>query len=133
MVKEVLVLSFRVLTIEEINLELFAHFRRHQIVERCYHKDHKGNWMIKSEPFIDDWSVKQYSFLVERLINTIKTGGFVYGAFVENELKGFASVESEIFDNVQQYADLTSLHVSDDMRRHGIGKGLFGAAKQWTK
>ena len=29
--------------------------------------------------------------------------------------------------------DLSSLHVSEDMRRHGIGKCLFEAARDWAR
>ncbi|MDO5551833.1 MAG: GNAT family N-acetyltransferase, partial [Lachnospiraceae bacterium] len=47
--------------------------------------------------------------------------------------KGFVSVESDLFGGTQRYLDLSSIHVSEDMRGRGIGKALFLAAKDWAK
>lgn len=116
---------------EDINRELFCGFIRHQEVHDCWRKE-KGEWVIKADPFIDDWTEKDYCILIQCLKNTISTGGFVYGAFDEGILKGFVSVESEIFGGEKRYMDLTSIHVSEDMRRQGIGKTLFSAAKEWA-
>lgn len=69
------------------------------------------------------------SFYNEKLIfclkNTIASDGFVYAAFSDGKLKGFVSVESEIFGGKQGYCDLSSIHISKDMRRKGIGRTLF--------
>lgn len=69
------------------------------------------------------------SFYNEKLIfclkNTIASDGFVYAAFYDGKLKGFVSVESEIFGGKQGYCDLSSIHISKDMRRKGIGRTLF--------
>ena len=77
------------------------------------------------------------SFYNEKLIfclkNTIASDGFVYAAFYDGKLKGFVSVESEIFGGKQGYCDLSSIHISEDMRREGIGRTLFLAAKEWAK
>ena len=77
------------------------------------------------------------SFYNEKLIfclkNTIASDGFVYAAFYDGKLKGFVSVESEIFGGKQGYCDLSSIHISEDMRRKGIGRTLFLAAKEWAK
>ena len=67
------------------------------------------------------------------LHNTVRTGGFVCGAFSEGELKGFVSVENGFFGGENRYYDLSSLHVSEDMRRTGIGKTLFLAAAEWAR
>ena len=39
----------------EISRELFRHFVRHQTVVKCRRKEN-GKWIIKDDPFIDDWS-----------------------------------------------------------------------------
>ncbi len=88
-------------------------------------------WVIKSDPFIDDWSEEDYAFLVTCLKNTLSSGGFVYGAFEQNVLKGFVSVEPKLMAG--GYLDLSSIHVSEDMRGQGIGKVLFRAAADWAK
>ncbi len=38
-----------------------------------------------------------------------------------------------MFGKEQRYLDLSSIHVSEDMRGQGIGKSLFLAAKEWAK
>lgn len=123
--------EYRELSAEEICRELFRDFIRRQEVVKCYRKE-KGEWVIRDDPFIDDWSEEDYRFLVKCLKNTVKNGGVVYGAFRGGKLKGFASVESGLFGGEEKYLDLSSIHVSADMRGHGIGKKLFLAAKEWA-
>lgn len=125
-------LEYRILREDEINRELFRKFIRHQNVTDCWRKENES-WIIKSDPFIDDWTESDYQILITCLRNTIKTGGFVYAVFSDGDLKGFVSVESEVFGGEQKYVDLSSIHVSEDMRGKGIGKALFLAAKDWSK
>lgn len=125
-------ITYRQLASNEINRELFKEFIRRQVVTDCLRKEN-DEWVIRSNPFIDDWSEEDYKFLVSCLKNTVKNGGFVYGAFYDGVLKGFVSVEADIFGEEQGYMDLSSIHVSEDMRGKGIGKALFHAAKEWAK
>ena len=53
--------------------------------------------------------------------------------FMTGNLKGFVSVEPEIFGGEQGYCDLSSIHVSEDLRGKGIGQVLFHAARDWAK
>jgi len=126
-------MEYRTLMEEEITLELFSHFQGHQTVGKCWRRDKDGFWCIKEDPFIDDWSKEDYIFLVDCLQNTIRTDGIVIGAFYQNELKGFVSVESDFIGEKKEYLDLTSIHVSEDMRGKGIGKELFSRATCWAK
>lgn len=125
-------ITYRQLVSKEIDIELFKDFIRRQVVTDCLRKEN-DKWVIRSDPFIDDWSEEDYKFLIICLKNTVKTGGFVYGAFYDKALKGFVSVEADIFDEEQGYINLSSIHVSEDMRGKGIGKALFLAAKEWAK
>lgn len=120
------------LTIEEMKRELFDDFERRQEVTRCYRKI-DGEWVIKDDPFIDEWSEEEYQILVDCLKNTITTRGVVYGAFVDGKLKGFTSVESQLFGINKEYLDLSSIHVSQDMRGSGLGRKLFRLAADWAK
>lgn len=122
-------ITYRELNEDEICIELFDVFIRHQVVEKCYRREN-GGWVIKDDPFIDDWSEADYAFLVKCLKNTAATGGFVYGAFSDGKLKGFVSVEADLWKN--EYLNLSSIHVSEDMRGRGIGTKLFFAAKKWA-
>ena len=125
-------ISYRRLASEEINLPLFDGFKRRQVVTKCYRRVADA-WTIQEVPFIDDWGMEQYEFLVECLKNTVDTGGLVYAAFVSGKLKGFMSVEAEPLGSKKEYLDLTSIHVSEDMRGKGIGRGLFGYASDWAR
>ena len=125
-------MQYRRINENEMNRELFSDFVRRQVVTKCWRKE-DGEWKIKDVPFIDDWSEEEYATLVACLKNTILIGGLVYGAFSEDVLKGFASVEPTLFGGEQKYLDLSSIHVSEDMRGQGIGKELFLAAKEWAR
>lgn len=125
-------IQYRKLNPDEIVLDLFCSFKRRQVVTDCWRKEN-GRWVIKSDPFIDDWGKDEYEILVRCLKHTARTGGLVYGAFLGNRLKGFVSVEGDLTGSCSQYMDLSSIHVSQDMRGQGIGRELFLAAKQFAK
>lgn len=125
-------IQYRKLKAEEINRELFYAFQRRQIVTKCRRKVN-GEWVIKDAPFIDDWKEEEYAFLVQCLKNTVAADGLVCGAFVGGELKGFVSVEGTPIGSRGQYLDLSSIHVSEDMRHQGIGKELFLIARQFAR
>ncbi len=123
--------NYRELNIGEINVDLFRHFQRKQVVTDCWRKE-DGKWVIRRAPFLDDWSAADYEKLVVCLRNTVSTGGFVCGALIGGELKGFVSVEGSPIGSGLQYMDLSSIHVSQDMRGQGIGRQLFLAAKKFA-
>lgn len=125
-------IQYRTLCADELCRELFSSFRRRQVVTQCWQLE-QGQWRVNNHPFIDDWSEEDYAFLVTCLKNTIATGGFVYGAFAGGKLKGFTSVEAQIFGGSQRYLELSCIHVSQELRRQGVGTALFRAAKAWAK
>ena len=124
--------GYRTLSENEICRELFHGFIRHQVVTKCWRRE-KGEWGIREDPFIDDWTEADYQTLVSCLKNTAAAGGVVYGAFVAGALKGFASVEPGAMGRGGQYLDLSSIHVSEDARGTGIGRALFLMAKEWAR
>lgn len=123
---------YKPLITEEIKIDLFAHFYRRQKVTECY-RNIDGVWQIKECPFIDDWTLADYQELTSYLQHTLQTNGYVLGAFLDGKLKGFISVELCFFGKNHDYLDLSSLHVSNDMRHQGVGKALFQSAKSWAK
>lgn len=125
-------ITYRKLSLQEIDRELFSQFHRKQEVTRCWRKV-EGEWVVKDIAFTDDWTEQDYAFLVSCLRNTLSAMGLVAGAFYEGKLKGFVSVESARFGSESQYVDLSSLHISQDMRRRGIGKNLLCLAKEYAK
>ncbi|HIU57779.1 MAG TPA: GNAT family N-acetyltransferase [Candidatus Ornithomonoglobus merdipullorum] len=124
-------IKYRTLQEQELSRSLFSDFIRHQDVDLCLRREN-GEWVTRSDPFIDDWSEADYQVLIDCLRNTLRTDGLVYGAFINDALKGFVSVESRIFGEKYKYMDLSSLHVSEDARRNGIGRSLFIAAANWA-
>lgn len=125
-------ITYRELKEDEITRGLFQSFVRYQEVTACW-RFVNGEWVIQQDPFVDDWTEEEYEFLVQCLKHTLKTNGIVYGAFQEERLKGFASVEGTLIGNKKEYADLTSIHVSKELRGQGIGKELFYLVAQWAK
>ena len=123
---------YRSLSGAEICRELFGSFTRRQAVTKCWRKEN-GEWVVRDDPFIDDWSEADYQTLVSCLKGTAAAGGVVYAAFVDGALKGFASVEAALFGGENRYLDLTSIHVSEELRGDGIGSVLFGLAKEWAR
>jgi N-acetylglutamate synthase-like GNAT family acetyltransferase len=123
---------YKELLTSEISNELFAHFKRHQVVTKCWRKI-EGKWCIRDIAFVDDFTEQDYTVLIVCLKETVELGGMVYGAFSENKLKGFVSIEPDLFGKNREYLDLSSIHVSEDMRGKGIGKELFNLAKLWAK
>lgn len=118
---------------DEICRDLFRSFIRRQIVVKCWRRDGNGAWVIRDDPFVDDWTESDYHTLTTCLQNTVRTGGVVYAAFADGVLKGFASVEPELFGGEQRYLDLSSIHVSEDLRSGGIGTALFRLAQGWAR
>ncbi len=125
-------IKYRRLDKEEISLDLFAGFERRQEVTKCWRKE-DGRWVVKDIAFVDQWSQDEYRFLVQCLVGTICHGGMVCGAFLGDVLKGFVSVEGEKIGSRGQYMDLTSLHVSLDLRGNGVGTALFQRAAAWAR
>lgn len=125
-------MEYRIILKQEIERRLFHSFIRRQVVDQCLRREN-GSWVVRSDPFVDDWSEDDYRVLIDCLHNTVCTGGFVYGAFSDEELKGFVSVENGFFGGENHYYDLSALHVSEDMRRKGIGRNLFLAAAGWAR
>ena len=125
-------IQYRTLQSDELCLDLFRSFIRHQVVSKCWRKEN-NQWIIKEDPFVDDWNEADYRTLIACLQNTIATGGLVYAAFNQEKLKGFVSVEADLFGGEQKYLDLSSIHISEDMRNQGIGTTLFLVAKEWAR
>lgn len=120
-------ISYRKLTAVEINEALFTGFNRYQDVKKCWRKE-SGQWVLKDIAFTEQWGPEEYKLLVHCLQNTVKTGGTVFGAFQDNLLAGFCSVEGQFFGSRNQYLQLSSIHISYDKRGMGIGKELFTIA-----
>ena len=108
-------LIYRKIELEELNLDLFRKFERRQNVARQLQKQGDA-WVEKPVSLVEEWSREDYEFLLTCLQNTIQEGGVVFGAFEGNAVKGFASISGKPFGYAGTYRDLTSLHVSRELR-----------------
>ena len=125
-------IQYRDLSPGELSPELFAAFVRRQVVTDCWRREGE-EWVIRKAPFIDDWSAEDIQTLVSCLRNTLNTGGLVRAAFLGGALKGFVSVEPTLFGGEHRYLDLSSIHVSQELRGSGTGRALFSAAAGWAR
>lgn len=123
---------YKELTIDDVDISMFACFDRTQNVTKCWRKI-EGEWVIKDIAFVDNWSEEEYREGIDYLRNLIKSNGYVVGAFFDGQLKGFASVEPAVFGTHARYMNLSNIHISQDMRRQGIGKELFALSKKWAQ
>ena len=125
-------IQYRDLSPGELSPELFAAFVRRQVVTDCWRREGE-EWVIRKAPFIDDWSAEDIQTLGSCLRNTLNTGGLVRAAFLGGALKGFVSVEPTLFGGEHRYLDLSSIHVSQELRGSGTGRALFSAAADWAR
>ena len=125
-------IQYRDLSPGELSPELFAAFVRRQVVTDCWRREGE-EWVIRKTPFIDDWSAEDIQTLVSCLRNTLNTGGLVRAAFLGGALLGFVSVEPTLFCGEHRYLDLSSIHVSQELRGSGTGRALFSAAADWAR
>jgi len=117
-------INYKKITKDEVELSLFSNFNRYQEVNKCWRKEN-GEWVLKEISFTEQWGLDQYKDLVKYLKNTIETNGRVFGAFKNDVLVGFASLENKFFGSKNEYLQLSSIHTSYENRGQGIGKQLF--------
>ena len=65
-------IQYKNLTKKELCPELFQHFIRRQEVVNCWRKEN-NKWIIKKDPFIDDWTEDDYKKLISCLEHTYDT------------------------------------------------------------
>lgn len=123
---------FRELTAGELDPGLFGTFRRRQRVKRCWRKV-EDRWVLKDIPFIEDWDAGDHARVCGQLARVLAHGGRAWGAFVQGELKGFASVDGRLIGSQKQYAVLEELHVSEERRGLGLGGRLFTLAAGFAR
>ncbi|MFD2170126.1 GNAT family N-acetyltransferase [Tumebacillus lipolyticus] len=117
-------IEYRSLQLSDFDLPLLKTFKRDQVTHRVWYVE-SGRCQLKDDHFVDRWDDEKKEQVMRTLAQCLRSGGVVFGAFVDHDLVGFASVESERFGVAQDYLELSYLHVSHDYRNCGIGKRLF--------
>ncbi len=125
-------MEYRKLSREEIQPDLLMHLRRYQEITDCWCKE-AGVWCVRPMPrVIGDWNQEQREFICFCLGNILSEGGMVAGAFLDGALKGIVAVEGASIGSRNQYLPVAFLHVSQELRGHGIGQSLFSMAKAFA-
>jgi predicted N-acetyltransferase YhbS len=115
---------YKTLTLNDLSPGLLQSFIRYQETKRVWQQDN-NEFQVKDDYFIDDWSEEKKESVIEELRQCITDGGVVIGSFDNDELVGFASVESMRFGSEDEYVELSYIHVSGGQRGFGIGSNLF--------
>lgn len=114
---------------EKLNHENFGghsldEFRRHQTITECW-RNVNGELKLVPNDFTEDWSVEKCREVATRISCRLEKGLSAFGAFCENRLVGFVTVEHEIFGKSAKYVNLEQFQVSKDFCGRGIGRKLF--------
>lgn len=120
-------IEYRQLKLEDCPDDLLSGFNRYQEVTKCWRKE-GDEWVIKDDPFVDDWDDADKRSKTESIRWCIDHGGYVFGAFSVNSLIGIAQIGGSVFGVENDYINLGRLHVSYEYRNQGIGRRLFNMA-----
>jgi len=125
-------ITFKELCIDDINSNILDHYNRYQEIKRCYRKE-EGNWVIKNIEFVENWDENKKENVIKDFSKTIIDGGYVFSAFDNDKLIGFAVLYNKVFGSRKQYIQLSRMHISYEYRHKGIGKRLFELCKEKSK
>jgi len=128
--KDALIRAVSSKDLEHESLKDFDRYQETRIVKR---KKPDGSFEYLIDEFIDDWDSKRKTEVVDELKLCLLSGGFVAGAFLEESLVGFASIENGFFGIDNKYLEMTLMHVSRELRGFGIGRRLFDLCCQAAK
>ena len=117
---------------QDIREDFLDTFNRYQDVKKCWRKE-KGEWVLKDIAFIEEWDMQDKIEVIHSLIETIVGQGSVFGAFKNEDLVGFSSVEGKLIGSRKQYAVLHHIHIGYEYRGKGIGKELFVKSCEYAR
>ena len=118
-------IRYQQLSLDDILPDMLLHFDRFQEVKKSWRKQN-GEWTLVDTPFIEKWDASKKRHIVNKdFTDTIRSGGFVFGAFDANKLIGFAVVPNTLIGENKQYIQLAHMQVSFKYRYKGIGRALF--------
>jgi predicted GNAT superfamily acetyltransferase len=117
-------IELRLLSVSELRGFSLGNFNRYQETTRVRYVEN-GQVLHKEDNFVDNWDGHKKDRIVRGLLDCVRAGGVVVGAFADKNLVGFASIQGRFFGSRQQYLELHYLHVSNEVRSRGVGKKLF--------
>ena len=117
--------EIRPIAFKDLEDKALENFDRYQTTSEIKFREPDGSFVYIHDEFIDDWDSEKKVEVVQRLRSCMESGGFVAGAFLQNSIVGFASVENSFFGSENQYLEMPFMHVSKELRGKGIGRKLF--------
>lgn len=112
---------YRTITIDEC--DRIAEIDPRQFIERVWRiKD--GEYKLLTINYMEEGWPDGYESYRDKLRETIEGGGIAFGAFLNNTMVGFASLNHDFFGTSARYLLLDSMFVSRCCRGKGIGKKL---------
>ena len=125
-------IEYKELTINDINIDLLKNFERFQEIKKSW-RNVNGIWKLIDDEYTINMDKETKQKETKYFSNTIKKGGFVFGAYENKEIIGYSVLLNEKFGSREQYIELKLLHVSSEHRGKGIGKKLFSLCVAKTK
>jgi N-acetylglutamate synthase-like GNAT family acetyltransferase len=115
---------FKELKLVDINNNILDNYNRYQEVKKCY-RNENGKWILKDIGYIENWDKDKIQDKIRHFSDCIKNGDFIFVAYENEKLIGFAILLNKKFGNRKQYIQLDNMHISFGYRNKGIGKKLF--------
>ena len=118
-------ITYRKLESSDFNDDLLDYYDRYQEITKMWWAEGDQK-VVKEVRFVENWSKekKQNEVLLE-LKEIARDGGYVYGAYDDTNLIGFAALGGDFLDEHQEYIQVIQMQVSFGYRGNGIGKRLF--------
>ena len=128
------------MNIDYRNIELNDAYKINEIDASTYienaWRDVDGEKQLVAINYHEDGYPNDINEHVDALKNTIINQGFALGAYLDNIMIGFVTLNKEIFGKTAKYVLLDQLFVSKSYRKLGIGKRLLefsiNKAKTWS-
>lgn len=125
-------IQYKFLTLIDLDVNFLKSFNRYQVTNHVWYKDDQ-QFSIKEDHFVEEWNDEKKKQVIQSLQDCIKAGGGVVGAFCDDEVVGFANIENNFFGSNGQYVELPFIHVSNEFRKHGIGRKMFNLCCEKAK
>ena len=119
--------QYRRLDNNSFNSHSLDDFVRHQTVTACWRMT-DGDWKLVPIVYEENWSQAQCREIAEDVAHHINLDQTGFGAFDSERIIGFATVSHRIFGVTARYVQLVCFQISEEYRRHGIGRKLFSMA-----
>lgn len=102
-----------------------------QTIQRAW-REVDGNRVLVDIHYHDPDFPNGFENHLAALENTIRTGGFAIGAFDQDKLVGFSTVNADFFGQRVKYLLLDQIFISNHCRNQGIGKKLFSLSAEYA-